>query len=196
METKNMIYLVSEYASQGEIFGKCFSIYIHIHLHTASCVCLSHFRRPLETLTLLWRHSVRDVGGTRGMPCTKPRTTLVTASLDPSRRSRLLPLLPFVLREDPLKCHTKTVLSRDVASLNKFHPAFLYVYSQGLVGSNKSWKRNHVFIRCYCREIRWWQKKKLESNPTIPSFYFYFPFYIVDSFDWMNAFRRSFYKFI
>lgn len=25
METKNMIYLVLEYASQGEIFGKCIS---------------------------------------------------------------------------------------------------------------------------------------------------------------------------
>lgn len=29
METKNMLYIVSEYANQGEIFGKLFTFYLN-----------------------------------------------------------------------------------------------------------------------------------------------------------------------
>lgn len=49
METKNMIYLVSEYASQGEIFGKWISWYFPHTRQTLTFTLWRHYRRPFRT---------------------------------------------------------------------------------------------------------------------------------------------------
>jgi hypothetical protein len=44
METKNMIYIVSEYASQGEIFGEC------TRMWRGRETCSSHGRRDVRLM--------------------------------------------------------------------------------------------------------------------------------------------------
>lgn len=52
METKNMIYIVSEYASQGEIFGMFSLYYVYKHRESRIVILLLIFLLILQSKVL------------------------------------------------------------------------------------------------------------------------------------------------
>lgn len=75
METKNMIYLVSEYASQGEIFGKCVFLFCFVTPSSVSTYFIilypvelsTHAAEDLGALTSLRASVLRGGGGAGGL---------------------------------------------------------------------------------------------------------------------------------
>lgn len=57
METKNMLYLVTEYAKNGEIFGKYFSL-IFLKFENVTCLCECKYFLLLSCLFKSWYHEL------------------------------------------------------------------------------------------------------------------------------------------